>query len=96
MVDLDNFEGDGVVLNGDTLVARAHYVVRERRRLVDVSHAGGSGVIPPGLRKLECDLSKVSAPLPPGITLTLVMSDGRRINVCDIGGSIIQPMGGIY
>jgi len=52
-------------------------------------------VASPG-QTVKCALSAFSALLPPRDTLTLVMSDKRKLNFYNKGGGQVTVMGAIY
>jgi hypothetical protein len=87
--------GSGHILNGNVLVAQCVYDVEVHQNYVETGHLAGRGVASPG-QTVKCALSAFSALLPPRDTLTLVMSDKRKLNFYNKGGGQVTVMGAIY
>jgi hypothetical protein len=93
---VDEFIGRGRVVKGDIAVADVDYEVRVYRQFIDSRHVANQAVIP-GLPHLECTLPGLPKTVSFQDRLTLVMSDGRKLDfyISGSGGSV-QPTGPIY
>jgi hypothetical protein len=87
--------GKGHVLSGDVLVTEVVYDVEVWQDYIGSGHLKGHGTAP-STRTVKCTLSALSIPLPLRDTLTLVMSDKRKLNFYNSGDDNVTVMGAIY
>ena len=92
---IEHATGNGHVLNGEVLVAECTYDVEVSQNYIQTGHLVGHGMAPSN-RPVSLTLRALSAPLPPRDTLTLVMSDKRKLNFYNKGGGKVTVMGAIY
>ena len=92
---IEHLRGSGHILNGNALVAECAYDVEVHQNYIETGHLAGRGAASSG-QTVKCILSALSAPLPLRDTLTLVMSDKRKLNFYNKGGGQVTVMGAIY
>jgi hypothetical protein len=91
----EQLSGQGKLFNAGEFLGAVQYKVRVYRERVPTTTHGGPSQIP-GVRHAECHLEPS-----PGVgmlrkRLTLVMSDGRKLDLVILGENAVQPTGPIY
>jgi hypothetical protein len=93
--DPTGLSGRGQVFNGETFLVHVEYKIHVHHTYLDASHLGGSGTIP-GLDRNELTLTGLPAGIPLQDRLTLVLTNGKKLNFLQMGDGRVTATGAIY
>lgn len=92
---IENPTGEGYILRGDVRMAQVSYDVRVFQKYDDASHLTGGGAVPT-LKTIDCILNTLPNSVKIGDSLTLVMADGRKLNLFVNGPGTVRATGAMY
>lgn len=92
---LNEYIGNGRVLNEETLLADVRYEVRVYQKYIDASHLAGDGTVR-GTQRVECTISGLPITAPSNVPLTLVLKDGLKLNFDATGRDSVKTTGGLH